>query len=96
MLSWAKRADRRPRSGPPSQREQSERAFGEPCDFERWPEIPIHVIASAGDRFFPLEFQRSVARDRLKTDLEVVPGGHLVALSNPHELAERLLRVGRE
>jgi pimeloyl-ACP methyl ester carboxylesterase len=84
------------RSGPASQHEQSERVFGEPCDFERWPETPIHVIASAGDRFFPLEFQRSVARERLNTDLEAVPGGHLVALSYPHELVERLLRVARK
>jgi pimeloyl-ACP methyl ester carboxylesterase len=84
------------RSGPASQHEQSERVFGETCDFERWPEIPIHVVASADDRFFPLEFQRGVARKRLKADLEVVTGGHLVALSNPHELVERLLRVGRQ
>jgi pimeloyl-ACP methyl ester carboxylesterase len=84
------------RSGPPSQRDQSERVFAEPCEFEHWPEIPIHVIASADDRFFPLAFQRRVARERLKTDLEVIPGGHLVALSNPQGLAERLLQLGRE
>ena len=68
----------------------------EPCRFERWPEIPVRVIASANDRFFPLQFQRRVAQDRLKTDVEVLPGGHLVALSNPEGLVERLLRLLRE
>jgi pimeloyl-ACP methyl ester carboxylesterase len=84
------------RSGPPNQREQSEKAFQEPCGFERWPQVPIHVIASAGDRFFPLEFQRSLARDRLNVNLEVIPGGHLVALSNPQGLADTLLQLERE
>jgi len=63
----------------------------EPCRFEHWPSIPIRVIASADDRFFPLEFQQRVARDRLNMDPEVLPGGHLVALSNPEGLADQLL-----
>ena len=58
--------------------------------------MPIRVIASADDRFFPLDFQRRVARDRLKMDPEVLPGGHLVALSNPSGLADLLLRLADE
>ncbi len=50
------------------------------------------MIASADDRLFPLSFQRRVARDRLDAEVEVVSGGHLVALSNPGELVERLLQ----
>jgi pimeloyl-ACP methyl ester carboxylesterase len=84
------------RAGPARQREQSEAIFQYPCQFERWPQIPIHVIASADDRFFPLEFQRRVARERLHKDVEVVPGGHLVALSHPEELVDLLLRCGFE
>jgi pimeloyl-ACP methyl ester carboxylesterase len=84
------------REGPSRQREQSETVFAEPCHFERWQPIPISVIASANDRFFPLEFQRRVVRDRLKTEVEVLPGGHLVALSHPEELADKLLRLWRE
>jgi pimeloyl-ACP methyl ester carboxylesterase len=80
------------RGGPPRQREQAERVFQEPCQFDRWPRIPIRVIASADDRFFPLEFQRRLARDRLRNDVEVLPGGHLVALSNPEGLVHLLLR----
>jgi hypothetical protein len=50
--------------------------------------------SSAGrdDRFFPYEFQRRVARERLGLEAEQLPGGHLLALSRPAALAERLLR----
>ena len=84
------------RGGPSARRPQAETIFEEPCLFERWPTMPIRVIASAEDRFFPLDFQRRVARDRLKMDPEVVPGGHLVALSNPSGLADLLLRMADE
>jgi hypothetical protein len=42
------------------------------------------------DRFFPLEFQRRVARDRLGISVDDMPGGHLLALSRPIELAIKL------
>jgi pimeloyl-ACP methyl ester carboxylesterase len=83
------------REGPAQQREQAQTVFKEPCRFDHWPQIPIHVLASTDDRFFPLEFQRRVARARICTDVEVLPGGHLVALSNPDGLVERLLRLER-
>jgi pimeloyl-ACP methyl ester carboxylesterase len=77
--------------GEPHQREQAGSIFAESCRFERWPDIPIHVIAGRDDRFFPLEFQRRVAADRLNRPLDALPGGHLVALSYPRELSEQLL-----
>jgi pimeloyl-ACP methyl ester carboxylesterase len=58
---------------------------------ECWPDIPIHVLAGKDDRFFPIEFQRRVARERLGKELEEIPGGHLVALSNAEGLVERLV-----
>lgn len=73
------------------QRPEVEIAFGQRCSFERWPEIPIHVLAATEDRFFPVDFQRRVARERLGRDVETVPGGHLAALSQPHAVVERLL-----
>ena len=82
------------RDAPPP-RMQAETVFKQACEFEAWPRVPIHVIASAADRFFPLSFQRRVARERLKKEVEVLPGGHLVALSHPQELAERLLGLRR-
>ena len=84
------------RDGPSGQRPQAEAVFGQPCSFSHWPSIPIRVVASANDRFFPFEFQKRVARDRLKMDPETLPGGHLVALSNPRGLADLLLRLERE
>jgi pimeloyl-ACP methyl ester carboxylesterase len=78
-------------AGAPYQREEAEIVFGSPCRFERWPAIPIHAIGGAGDRFFPIDFQRRIARERLGLELEVVPGGHLAALSHPRELVDRLL-----
>src|ERR1700694_5196467 len=32
------------RAGPEKPREEAETIFGEPCLFERWPDIPIHVL----------------------------------------------------
>jgi len=84
------------RASPARPREQTDAIFQYPCRFERWPQIPIHVVASADDRFFPLEFQRRVARERLDQDVAVIPGGHLVALSQPQALVDRLLRFERE
>jgi len=83
------------RVGPEQPREEAEIVFGEPCRFERWPEIPIHVLAGRDDRFFPIEFQRRVARERLEKEVEEIPGGHLVALSNAEGLTERLLAYER-
>lgn len=84
------------RAGPSRQREQSDSMFGQPCRFERWPRIPLRVIAAADDRFFPLGFQKRVARARLDAPVEVIPGGHLVALSRPKELVDGLLRLRQE
>lgn len=71
---------------------QSGRPFQEPPPFERWPDIPIRVIAGLDDRFFPVSFQREIAEKRLGITPDVVPGGHLLALSQPAELADQLER----
>lgn len=84
------------RNGPSSQRDQSERVFADACHFKFQPDLRIRVIASAGDRFFPLDFQRRVAPERLNALPKVVPGGHLVALSNPTALADALPQLARE
>lgn len=72
-------------------KEQSDRPFADPWPLDEWPDVPTRVITGADDRFFPREFQRRVAMDRLGIDPEVIPGGHLVALSRPVELADLLL-----
>jgi pimeloyl-ACP methyl ester carboxylesterase len=72
---------------------QLDERFDDPCTFDAWPPIPIHVIAGHDDRFFPLELQQRVARDRLGVDPVVVPGGHLAALSHSEELSEVIARL---
>jgi pimeloyl-ACP methyl ester carboxylesterase len=79
------------KAGESEQHEQAKIIFREPCRFEAWPLVPVHVIAGREDRFFPLEFQRRVARERLGLPVEELPGGHLIALSRPEELAHKLL-----
>jgi pimeloyl-ACP methyl ester carboxylesterase len=79
-------------AGAGEQRGPADTPFGQPCAFERWPDIPITVLAGRADRMFPLEFQRRVAKERLDLEVDPIPGGHLVALSNPTGLADALVR----
>jgi pimeloyl-ACP methyl ester carboxylesterase len=74
------------RGGP----EQSDTPFRQPWLAQRWPDVPTRIVASRDDRLFPVEFQRRVAQERLGLPLDEIPGGHLAALSRPHELADRL------
>lgn len=69
--------------------------FAEPWPLRRWPEVATHVLAPTGDRLFPLEFQRRVARNRLGLEIDEIPGGHLPMLSRPRELAQRLIELAQ-
>ncbi len=71
--------------------DESEAVFASVCEFRAWPSVPIRVLAGADDRLFPAPFQRRVARERLGVEADVLPGGHLVALSNPAGVADYLL-----
>ncbi|WP_429727778.1 alpha/beta fold hydrolase [Amycolatopsis thermalba] len=53
--------------------------------------MPTRFVQGRDDRFFPLEFQRRVVRERLGLELDEIPGGHLAALSRPRELADLLV-----
>jgi pimeloyl-ACP methyl ester carboxylesterase len=66
---------------------QLDERFDDTCTFDIWPAVPIHVVAGRDDRFFPLELQQRIARQRLGIDPVIVPGGHLAALTHPDELA---------
>ena len=78
-------------AGEPYQRPEADIVFASVCDIAAWPDVPTRVVAGADDRFFPLELQRRVACDRLGLDIDIVPGGHLAALSHPRELTAYLL-----
>jgi pimeloyl-ACP methyl ester carboxylesterase len=70
---------------------QSDGVFASSCMFKAWPAVPIHVLVARDDRLFPAAFQQRVARERLGIEAHQLPGGHLVALSQPDALAARLL-----
>jgi pimeloyl-ACP methyl ester carboxylesterase len=73
------------------QRPESEAVFGSVCEFGGWPDVPVKVVAGTEDRLFPAAFQRRVALDRLGVIPDELPGGHLIALSQPDALAAYLL-----
>ena len=75
---------------------QSDTPFMQPWPLEGWPDVATEVVQGRDDRLFPLEFQRRVVRERLGLDVEELPGGHLVALSYPQPLADRLLGLDPE
>ena len=55
-----------------------------------WPDVPTRVLIGRHDRLFPAAFQRRVARERLGIEGDEIDGGHLVSLSRPRALVERL------
>ncbi len=81
--------------GEPYQRPEADIAFQSVCDFTAWPAIGIRVLAGADDRFFPVGFQRRVARDRLGVEADVLPGGHLLPLVQPRLVVDYLLQTNR-
>jgi pimeloyl-ACP methyl ester carboxylesterase len=70
--------------------DQSMTPLDEPWPLQAWPEVSTRVLAGRHDRMFPLEFQRRIARQRLGLEVDEIDGGHMVAMSDPAELADRL------
>lgn len=72
--------------------ERGETAAGslQPWRLAAWPDVATLCLLCRDDRFFPVEFQRRVVKERLGIRPEEMDGGHLVALSRPKELAGRL------
>ena len=70
---------------------QSDTPFEQPWPLDAWPDVPTSVLQGRDDRLFPLDFQRRVVRERLGLDVDAMAGGHLNSLSQPEELARRLL-----
>jgi pimeloyl-ACP methyl ester carboxylesterase len=80
-------------AGAAHRRDEAKIAFTEPARFQRWPGVSVHVLVGKDDRFFPRDFQVRVARERLGANVDIteIEGGHLLTLSRPRELADRLL-----
>ena len=62
----------------------------QPWPLDAWPDVPTRVLVGRDDRLFPAGFQRRVARERLGVEVDEIRGGHLLALSEPELLVERL------
>lgn len=77
-------------------RGQSMTPFTQPWPSDSWPDVPTRVVSGRDDRLFPVGFQRRVALDRLGIIPDVVPGGHLVALSRPESLVDLLVSYAEE
>jgi Alpha/beta hydrolase family len=80
-------------AGAEHQHNEAPVVFNSICDFDAWPDVPIRVLTGAQDRFFPADFQQTVARDRLGVEPDLVPGGHLASLSQPRSIADYLDRL---
>jgi pimeloyl-ACP methyl ester carboxylesterase len=77
-------------------RDQSGTPMENPWPLAAWPDVPTKFLLCRDDRLFPAEFMRQVVHDRLGITPDEIDGGHLVALSRPKELAERLDRYVTE
>ncbi|RII07939.1 Pyrethroid hydrolase [Streptomyces sp. YIM 130001] len=78
------------------ERAQSQTPMGVPWPLEKWPSVPTKLLIGRDDRFFPPEFSRGVAQERLGITPDEIDGSHCVALSRPKELAERLVQYASE
>jgi pimeloyl-ACP methyl ester carboxylesterase len=70
--------------------------FSSPLAIDAWPDVSARALAGRRDRFFPLEFQRRVARERLQLELDEIDSGHSPMLARPAELAARLAAYADE
>jgi pimeloyl-ACP methyl ester carboxylesterase len=68
----------------------AERSLVEPWPLTAWPDVATRVLICRDDRFFGPEFMRRIARERLDVVPDEIGGSHMVMLSRPQELADRL------
>ena len=72
-------------------RGESSVVYDTPWPLDTWPDVPTKFILCQDDHFFPAAFLRRVARERLGTVPDEVPGCHCAALSHPRELTGLLV-----
>jgi pimeloyl-ACP methyl ester carboxylesterase len=71
-------------------RRQSETPSTVPWPLSEWPSTPTTFLLCRDDRFFPAGFMRRVVAERLGIVPDEIDGGHMVALTHPRQLADRL------
>lgn len=70
--------------------EQSSGPFAPPPMPALPDDLPVRFLVGRDDRFFPLEFQQRVVKERLGFAPDEMEGGHLPPLAHPEELVRRL------
>jgi len=68
----------------------AKRAMEEQCPLSAWPSVPASYIACLDDRTIAPAWQMRAARERLKVEPFVLPGGHCPNVSRPEALAKLL------
>lgn len=68
----------------------SSTAYDSPWPLDAWPDVPTRFVLCREDRFFPPDFFRRLAPERLGIVPDEIPGSHCVMLSRPRELADLL------
>jgi pimeloyl-ACP methyl ester carboxylesterase len=71
-------------------RDQLSAEWDDPWPLAALPDIPTRVLLCREDRLFSPDLQRRVAKERLGITPDEINGSHMVLLSRPVELAERL------
>jgi pimeloyl-ACP methyl ester carboxylesterase len=71
-------------------RDQSGTPMLDPWPLDAWPDVPTRYLLFRDDRFFPADFARRLARERLGVVADEIDGSHCAYLSRPAELAARL------
>jgi hypothetical protein len=73
-------------------RRQSATPFTAPWPLTEWPKTPTTFLLCRHDRFLPAAFMQRVVTERLGIVPDEIDGGHMVALTRPRHLADRLER----
>lgn len=63
-------------------RDQVSAGWNEPWPLDAWPDVPTKVLIAGENQFFPTDFQRRVAADRLDAAPDEIDGYHSVAISH--------------
>ncbi|MBB5168150.1 alpha/beta hydrolase [Mycobacterium sp. AZCC_0083] len=72
------------------ERRQSDTWMAAPWPLDAWPAVPTKFVVCRDDRFFPPDFLRRLATERLGVTPDEIDGGHCAALSHPGQLADVL------
>jgi pimeloyl-ACP methyl ester carboxylesterase len=72
------------------ERRQSEEWMAAPWPLDAWPNVPTKFVVCRDDRFFPPDFLRGLAKERLGVTADEIDGGYCAALSHPGQLADVL------